>query len=631
MKALIMVSLVLCEDEFTRRLKLDGCTSMAFGRLAMTHGFPVSSHVNDCADCDNRMARILAKDHSTNSERPVFDGAWLGFPRSSEGGRSPIYSNASNSPASNSLGSIPQVSHTFASWESSYPLINERGLAFGESTTSANPLLASAGKNHEDPSKHAPGVALFAISQLMAIALERCATARCAIKTMGGLAEEHGFYGESFGASEALAIIDKTETWVFEITGDGSAAGALWIAQRVPDDHVAVIANAMIIGDVDFEDTRNFIACKNLRMRTEELGLYNPRTRFNWRKTMSAEKGQPLYAALRMWRIFSQVSESSLPVPKPGELADYPFSVKVSKPLTIEQIFDLHRDHYEGTDYDMTRGVMAGPWGNPNYEFSGLEFREVPGQAPRAISILRTSYCQVATSGKVAKVWFAVDAPATSVFVPFFAEADEFSEVYGSPEIPDLRKFDRKSAFWAFDFVANWMGINYRNMSAEMVYPARDDLQRFVMQEAARAEEAASKDPKNGKGVLGKAQTIIQLHVAKTWWELADDLVVRYNDGYFNFGKYSPVTSAPIPYPAWWLRMIGFGPGFYKPGEHWATAAGPEAFNAAMNGVAVTPAVAPQALWPFLVVFALSPVFFTLGFQRGARAKKSELTEILIL
>ena len=75
----------------------------------------------------------------------------------------------------------------------------------------------------------------------MTAAMERCGTARCAIATMGSLAEEYGFTGETRGASETVTIIDKQDAWVFEISGDGSGKGALWVAKRVPDGKVVVI------------------------------------------------------------------------------------------------------------------------------------------------------------------------------------------------------------------------------------------------------------------------------------------------------------------------------------------------------------------------------------------------------
>ena len=144
-------------------------------------------------------------------------------------GRSAIYEPQPGEKAKAPVGRIPLHNQSFALYESSYPLINEEGLAVGESTTSALPVLDT-------------GNGMFTIGPLMTAAMERCGTARCAIATMGSLAEEYGFTGETRGASETVTIIDKQDAWVFEISGDGSGKGALWVAKRVPDGKVVVIA-----------------------------------------------------------------------------------------------------------------------------------------------------------------------------------------------------------------------------------------------------------------------------------------------------------------------------------------------------------------------------------------------------
>jgi hypothetical protein len=150
------------------------------------------------------------------------------------------------------------------------------------------------------------------------------------------------------------------------------------------------------------------------------------------------------------------------------------------------------------------------------------------------------------------------------------------------------------------------------------------------LEKSSAAEAQAAAEPKRAAEILSEAQTDIQTHVAKVWWELADELVVRYNDGFFNFGKYQPNSAGALPYPSWWLRMIGFDPDFYKPGQHWAKAAGPEAFNAAMNGVSLQPVKDNGHSWAYM--FILAPVFFLWGFSQGRkRGMVAELREPLIL
>ena len=70
--------------------------------------------------------------------------------------------------------------------------------------------------------------------------LERGKTAREAIKMAGELLEEYGWIDDG----EMLTIADPNEVWVFEIVGPGKdKIGAVWAAQRVPDDHISVGAN----------------------------------------------------------------------------------------------------------------------------------------------------------------------------------------------------------------------------------------------------------------------------------------------------------------------------------------------------------------------------------------------------
>jgi dipeptidase len=446
---------------------------------------------------------------------------------------------------------------------------------------------------------------------------------------MGALGQQYGFTGEAYATSEVVTVIDKTDAWVFEMTGDGKT-GALWVAQRLPEDHVSVIANTVTIKEIDQNDKDNFMFSDNLFNVTKALGLWNGKFPFNWQKTVSEPLSLQRYASLRIWRVYSIASPSSNFAVN-EDPNTYPFSVKVDKQFSIEDIMNLNRDHYEGTDFDMTKGILAGPFGNPNYEMAhGLP----KGQGPRSISIMRTSYCEISTSGPdFPKVWFATDAPATSVFVPFYSAAlqsgGQFSPAYGTQEGPDLHRFNRSTAFWAFDFVANWMGLNYQNMSQEMVYPARDKLQQWVFDQVAAGEKKAKESPENAGTILGQLQTSIQQNVTDTWWKLADDLIVRYNDGYFNFGPYRPNAIGGIAFPTWFLRMIGYDDTFYRPGDHWVRPAGKDALEAAManNTLAVTPinnvSTSSHGSWVGLLVgLAATVVVFGGGVVLGSRRER---------
>lgn len=150
------------------------------------------------------------------------------------------------------IGYIPQINHTFAYLEETYGAVNEHQVAIGESTCSgvfgAIPLGAPN------------GTAMLSIDTLTQIAMERSTTAVQAIQLMGDLAERYGFYGAGAfeGTAESLAVSDPHEAWIFHILADPTGTSAIWVAQRVPDDAFAVLANMFVIRQVDPNDHDNF-------------------------------------------------------------------------------------------------------------------------------------------------------------------------------------------------------------------------------------------------------------------------------------------------------------------------------------------------------------------------------------
>merc|ERR1712159_283318 len=194
-------------------------------------------------------------------------------------------------------------------------------------------------------------------------------------------------------------------------------------------------------------------------------------------------------------------------------------------------VMNWFRTHYEGTEYDMRLGVLAGPWQSPVRAERGVGADEVPGQFARATSIQRTTYTVVVQSHiSHPVVWFAPDSPASSVFVPFFssvlAHGAQFDvEAYGEGSRKSFSFFGSKlpPACWAFDFVANWMELSYQNMSETYVHPKVQKLQYEVADavQAALNEVATVGDGALVAEMLGKTQTRIQRRVTEEWWELA--------------------------------------------------------------------------------------------------------------
>jgi dipeptidase len=430
----------------------------------------------------------------------------------------------------------------------------------------------------------------------MKVALERCKTARCAVSTMGELCERFGFYADGPGTGESVSVIDSREAWVFQVAVGARGKSAAWVAQRVPDDHVAVVANGYTIRAVDVNDQEKFMVGKHLFKIAQEEGLWDGKTGFDFGKIFAPDtmQDQPRNVAIRMWRVYSRLAPSLNIQPHVDPLS-FPFSVKVEVPVSHRTLMDMHRDHLEGTEFDLRNGALAGPFRSPNRLEGGAGMLAVPGEAPRAISLPRTAYGVVVQSrpkevtdkiGSAGVIWYASDAPATSVFVPFYANSSWANAEPNDYGRGSLFKFDRNCAWWAFDFVANWMELNYEHMS-QVVVPAVANAQDGLDRAMEQIEEQASQliavgQRAEAQRLLSAWQTKAQQDVVDRWWQLADYLLARFNDGFDNRcidaggpprnvdkGEPSCIVGMPIGYPAWWLEQVGFNfdlrPQYAKP------------------------------------------------------------------
>ena len=546
-----------------------GCTAIAVDGEGTVDGSAMAGMNVDCAQCDNRVTYIQSRDYTgtETARRPVYAN-FGAYPRFIARGRSDLYNpdKYPDFPEFVAIGEIDQPAmKTFGYWESTLPLMNEAGLSIGESSCGT--------KLVGDPN------ALLDITELLRLAAERCATARCAVDTLGALSEEYGFLAmkneitpgtEADGkpgfddAGEAAVFADSTgEAWVFHVTGGvPGVSNATWAAQKVPKGHLVVLANAFIIGDLPQEPNDEFRFNRNVREAARAAGLWegSDSDPLHFTKTFGidtvsfqrkpTELPIPLYTSLRTWRVLDLVAPS-LKLPVDVDNTEYPFSVKPDSPVSHRDLFRIFGDYYQDSEFDMREGILAGPFGNP-YRLEGGNGKSF-AQFPRAISIPRTSYSIVGQSKKNAEdsiAWFASDQPMTSVYVPLLAKVKSVDGLDESYQVGSLWEFDRKSAFWAFDFVSNWMNMNWRNSSMEEVFPLQQELQNMIDGdiEAGRAEDE-------------KWQRSIQKTVIDKWWNLADRLIVKYNDGYYTkVGVPEPIIGKSYGYPDWYSRMIGQSP-----------------------------------------------------------------------
>ncbi|OQR90534.1 peptidase, partial [Thraustotheca clavata] len=545
------------------------CTIIAVGKQASTTGAPLATHTADCGNCDFRIGKVPSKTFTNDSMRDIVQFR-LEYPRYVGNARGNVFklenvdTSIYNWTTTKSIGQIPQVPKTNAYIAGMYGIMNEYQVSIGESTCGgklvAKPI--SAGGN-----------ALFDISELTNVALERASTAREAIKIMGKLAETYGFYGADWTSSnaqlesgEALAVADPTEVWIVHFHPDDTGASAVWVAQRVPDNHITVVANQFTIHHVNLSDTNNFMGSANMVDVAIRANLYDPQ--LNGTFDFTRVYAHPIapdqyYATRRVWRVFTLTNPSLELSPYTDTFAlDYPFSITVPSPLSPHDLMRYMRDHYENTPFDMTKGMASGPFGDPDrYDINanGNMTRDVAltGHFERAISIFRTSISFVsvanANDSKHGMIWFGQYGPHATSYVPIYTHVNEVPEVYTRGS---LYKYDHSTGYWAFAMVGNWAARFYgftRPLVAsvqEKLEVAAEAAQQAIQTQASQLFQSQGDDAFR-KYLTNQSQAMAtNTHTA--FVDLFSVLVTTFHDGYHMHNLTGPtIEMQSLFYPKW--------------------------------------------------------------------------------
>ncbi len=549
------------------------CTTTLVGKDATVDGSVIVSHSDDDELGDQRIIYVPAADYEPGAKRPVyydpccFGGENIRYVGSSRG---PGYVDPKK-PQTKPIGYIDQVEHTYAYFDGNYGIMNEHQLMFGECTN---------GTKHELKPK--PGKLIFYSAELSRVALERCKTARQAIILMGQLIEKHGYYG----TGETLLVGDTKEGWVFEMCPSPEEKGGLWVAKRVPDDEMFVAANEFRIREVNKNDP-NMMYSKSLFDVTKKYGWWNPKDgEFDWLRAVSyGEYNHPYYSLRRVWRVMSRANPSLnlSPWVKDGFTKDYPFTIKPAKKLTPRDVMSLHRDHYEGTEFDLRKGMASGPFGTPQRYIGTYDGKQNDVSSPehkafgaweRPLSVFYCGYMYVNQArgwlpdsiGGVC--WFGPDKPYETCFVPFYVGVNQLPKSYSTGSTSNL---DRNVAWWAFNFVSNIADLKYSYMIKDIqTKQKRIENKEFNSQQKIeqKALTLYKKNPKDAIEYLTTYCVNNANKVVKAWWNLGDDLIQKYSDGYVN----QPKIGKEVGYPRWWLDKVGYasGPISYQKPTEWS-------------------------------------------------------------
>ena len=393
-----------------------GCTTIIAAPGAAKGGGTLVTHNADCFNCDFRFAkiepRLSSQLYTVFRYRPQYPTEVSGSSSTWSAGnlddtlaqRDTWASAAWNDlqtlavlsldellDEAGVVGDVPRGGAEFAYVDALYGYSNDQGLGLGESTCEARyPGLSP-------PTRQGGEGPLWDVSALSRVAMARCATARCAVRLIGRLAEARGYYTPDPAMpaewGEALTLADGAEAWVLHILPDQTGMSALWAAQRVPDGHIAAVANEFTIralpttaddgADGALGDGAEFMASRGLFDAAADggFGVYldggaalDFTATFGPNLNAASAGGSKYpdtspYSTRRVWRVFSLAAPSRLGAPPlanestalPADgvmsrLGDpLPFSIRPDGPLGARDLMGMMRDFYEGTPYDLTQ------------------------------------------------------------------------------------------------------------------------------------------------------------------------------------------------------------------------------------------------------------------------------------
>jgi dipeptidase len=498
------------------------CTSLIVTRGASADGSVMITYTCD-GEFHPHLERSPAADHEPGDSLQIED--WGG----------------------NVRGNIAQAGHTHAMVN----LMNEHQLVIGETTFVGREEL----RNPDG---------LLHYWDLIQLALERARTAREAIDVMTALADEYGYRS----TGETFSIADKEEAWILEMIGPGEGGkGANWVALRVPDGYICAHANKARIGEFPLHDPDNCVYSPGVIDFAIARGYYDPASGEPFRFNEAFDPSKPANrrsCSARVWSIFRRAAPSlNLPPDYhrsvPG--ADpYPLWIRPDKRLSLQDVFNLMRDHFEGTDFDMTTGLDAGPFGLP-YRWRPLGFQvdSVEYTWERPISTQQTGFSIVSQSRSwlpdaVGGVqWYGVDDTYFTCYTPLYCCLDTLPAAYTAGS---LQRFSWDSAWWVFNLVSNYAYLKYSYMIKD-IQAVQADLESAAISLQPSVEKTAldlaGENPDLMKRYLTDYSVSHAEMVFDRWRELCVDLITKYNDGYVKDNEGRPQDAG---YPESWLEQV---------------------------------------------------------------------------
>jgi len=466
------------------------------------------------------------------------------------------------------LGKIKQVKHTY----SVVGFMNEFQVSLAETTYGGRGELRDT-------------TGIIDYGSLMFIALQRSKTAREAIKVMTDLVAEYGYYS----SGESFSIADPNEVWIMELIGKGPGnKGAVWVARLVPDGYICAHANQARITTFEFQKEnkwddpeRTVYNSPDVISFAKEKGYFKGKDKdFSFSDTYAPVGfGGARFCEARVWAMFRQVKEGM------DQYLDYvkghikyddnhyatnrmPLWIKPDRKISVKDVMLFTRNHFEGTELDMTKDMGAGPFKCP-YRWRPLTWKvdDVSYCNERAAATQQTGF-QCITQARSwlpnpigGICWFSVDDASSTVYVPMYCGITEVPESYARGN-GKMMEFTRNAAFWVFNEVSNFAYTRYNVVHPEIEKVQQELEGKFIAFTPAidkAAEELYKTDKDLGLQFITEYSVKQGNNTVDRWKELYKYLFTKYMDGNIKTkdgDKQNPIVKQPGYGEEWYKRIV---------------------------------------------------------------------------
>ena len=409
--------------------------------------------------------------------------------------------------------------------------INEFQLSIGETTYGGREEMVDS-------------TGILDYGSLIYVTLQRAKTAREAISVMTSLVEKYGYNSEG----ETFSICDPNEAWVMEMQGTGAGSkGVVWVAMRIPDDAICAHANQSRIGKFNMKDKKNVLYSKNVISYARKMGWFNGKdSDFSWKNTYAfPDFSGRRFCDARVWSFFNHYADDFdryLPwaLGKDKDAEDMPLWIVPNRKLSVADVENGMRDHYEGTALALDTTSIGGGIYEMPYRPTPLTFT-VDGKQyfnERPISTQQTAFTFVSQLrswlpreiGGV--LWFGNDDANMVAYTPVYCGNTVQPACYNTKGA-DAVTFSSDNAFWLCNMVSNMVYPRYSQLFPELK-AVRDSLETSYFANQTSIEKQAADLYQTDKAAalkfLNNYSNTKADEMLASWKHLATRIIVKYND-----------------------------------------------------------------------------------------------------